>query len=111
MSLTETQYITLKDSIVHWERMRDNNPIEPMENPVGSYCACCKAYYNFSKYRRHRCNGCPIAEYTGYDNCIDTPWHGAFNAYANHGMDSEEFKVEAQKMINFMINILNGETK
>lgn len=98
----------LDSSIDHWKRMRDGKRRKTcslrsfiddgLEWPCAPDCALCR---NFS-LKNNSCNGCPIKEKTGKDDCDGTPYMDALNAYIRHGVDSEQFKAASQKMINFL---------
>lgn len=97
----------LESSIKHWERMRDgkrkkSKDIESsdgMEIPMADDCELC------AMFDCHVCEGCPVMENTGYDNCESTPYWNARAAWKECGIDSDEFKAAAQKMIDFLISL------
>lgn len=103
--MNEATKKALEDSIEHWRRMETGNRING-ETPHGSFCALCAMF--FSKYAK--CEGCPVAEDTGYPGCYETPYYAAktstliLSAYLaqDRGLDSEEFKLAAKEMREFL---------
>jgi len=96
----------LEQSIKHWERMRDgkrhktkddtDNSIDGLEVPMAEDCALCR------KFDCQICEGCPVMNKTGKDNCDGSPYWKARYAFNERGVDSPEFKAAAQKMIDFL---------
>lgn len=80
----------LKDSIKHWENLRDGNDYR-----VGpKHCALCTV---FSK---DVCIGCPIHYKTGEGGCVGTPYYD----YTKNPTDEN-----AQKEVDFLKDILIEE--
>lgn len=73
------QRIALQESIEHWrENVARHARGEEME--VGrEHCACC-AYSD--ALCGEECGGCPIAQYTGTDNCYRTPYYEVIHGRA-----------------------------
>ena len=66
----------VRQSIKHWERMRDADDFE--ERPISSECPLCNTYGEHIN-----CAGCPIAEAADASFCYRTPYIKAYNAFRN----------------------------
>lgn len=101
----------LKESIAHWERMRDGKRVETrnryavdgdLESIGPDDCALCNLFYKAG------CFECPIMEDTGESQCSNC----APYLYATHVLDrdflhdSPEFKRAAQEMIDYLKSLL-----
>ncbi len=93
----------LRESIAHWERMRDGKRIN-QETPQGKYCSLCKLFYRRDELRQ--CEGCPVRRKTSHDTCLNTPWEAANVAFNLVGPDSGIFKDAAAKMVDFLKSLL-----
>jgi len=95
-----------KKSIAHWERLasgqaRRGEWIGP------SHCSLCKLFI------AGECNGCPVAERTGYRYCDGTPY-GIVQAYVDARflrdrksiLNSKGFKSAARKELRFLKSLL-----
>jgi hypothetical protein len=71
--MDERTLTALKASIKHWEQ----NLVELDANKMTDmYCALCDMFVLSGE----DCNGCPVMEETGEDNCGNTPWADALLA-------------------------------
>lgn len=97
----------LKESIAHWERMRDGKQY-PGEAPDAIHCALCKLYYGDPE--EPSCVGCPIFEKTGLVDCNGTPFRSArkwwYTRNKPKDFDESEFKKAAQAMIDYLKSLL-----
>jgi hypothetical protein len=64
----------LRESIAHWERMRDDPDCG--EEPYDRDCALCAIYYDV-EYDEQKCMGCPVFESSGSRHCIASPYERA----------------------------------
>ena len=67
----------LDKSIEHWERVLQyvkaaDLPSLKKEGWSGNQCACCIEFIDNSE--DDDCLGCPVREYTGQPDCLNTPW-------------------------------------
>ena len=102
-SFTRDVYIMdcLDKSIEHWERILEfvkNKDVLGLkeEGWRGKSCACCAEFNDYSN--DYSCEGCPIMEYTGEFDCINTPWwqaNSALNAMVDNLFDSPSDALEA----------------
>lgn len=99
--MNELQTKRLKESIAHWERMRDDPECE--EVPCSADCPCCRQYQIISLL----CGECPIFEFTGKINCRRTPYGNAAIEFVRSGKKSSKFKEAAQAEIDFLNEVLN----
>lgn len=97
--MNKTQTKALKQSIKHWERMRDDP--EGKEEPFIDDCPCCQEFHTMC------CEGCPISEAVDDWGCDGTPYTFARGAFEEFGKDSPEFKEAAQAEIDFLNEVLN----
>ena len=70
----------LDESIEHWERVlqlvkSEDIPSLKEEGWNGDSCACCAEFIDDSE--DEDCIGCPVRNYTGQPDCLDTPWWNA----------------------------------
>ncbi len=86
----------LRESIAHWEEMRDYGT----GKPTASQCPLCIFFGN-------ACDECPIRMYTGYDSCRSTPYRLAETAWCELGTNSQAFKEAATKEIEFLQTVLS----
>lgn len=102
----------LRDSISHWERMRDN--IDCGESPYTGGCACCKHWYQTN------CHRCPVRLRTGVPGCggVSNPYAEAQRAWENasyHDRPVSAWKAASQAEIDFLRETLRmveaGEVK
>ena len=78
--MNEDQRKALQASIEHWrENVERYAKGEEMETG-GEYCACCT--YSDS-LKGEVCGGCPIAQYTGTDDCYRTPYYEVIHGRAS----------------------------
>ena len=89
----------LDESIKHWERVLEFVKNEDLpglreEGWAGKSCACCRDFLtNFDE-----CDGCPIMEYTGEQDCVSTPWwkaNVALYAMVDDLIDTTKDTIEA----------------
>ena len=92
MNRKEKQIYALEKSIEHWERLASGTE-EPGEEPTDIWCDCCKTFEN--------CDYCPIAEFTGHDQCFHTPYYNAAQAW--YLIKSKEDRTSLR------INMMNAE--
>lgn len=92
----------LKESIAHWERMRDGDAYGG-EEPTDLHCALCQLFNNENTSDVYRCEDCPIYEDTGRKFCSGTPYIKAQRLWAT---DNPKFPKEAQKMIDYLKSLL-----
>ena len=65
---TEQQKKALRGSIRKWVKIyKGTGHDEGTDN-----CPCCKIWHNLSDDKK--CVGCPISEFTGHDECSNTPY-------------------------------------
>ena len=95
----------LQASIRHWERMRDGKRRKmrddaagtmELEMPIGQHCGLCRATED--------CDDCPVASYGSA--CENTPFYEAEFAFHQAGPNSDEFKLEANKEVEFLKSLL-----
>jgi hypothetical protein len=82
--MNEDQREALQASIEHWrENVERHAKGEEME--IGSeYCACCEYSAGESKSSAIAfCDACPIAQYTGEDDCYKTPYYAVIRGKAS----------------------------
>lgn len=91
----------LKESIAHWERMRDNPGGN--EYPSAIHCPLCR------RYRAKECENCPIKEFIGQSYCAETPYYDAEDAHNYFSVRSLEWEEAAQKEIDFLQRVLNWQ--
>lgn len=92
----------LKESIAHWERMRDETN-GPGESIGHKSCSLCRLYSTLDSFRSGCCcDGCPVHQSTGKTFCQDTPYSDAFLAYKELGQPSPEFKEAATEEVKFL---------
>lgn len=112
-TLNDEQKVALQESIKHWERMRDDKCVDG-EASDSEGCACCEYANGLVEddegWGLNVCVGCPIYEYTGETDCIATPYYQARNIQNYHSGYSVGYKEDAQRMIDFMQNILDTST-
>lgn len=115
--MTEEQAI--KESIAHWERMRDGKRIKivlDLEEPSSGDCALCDYEYT-QKVDEHEsgtrwkdpCVFCPVYEKTGLAHCSGTPYLKAlmfWRAMPDKDNPTPEFKAAAQEEIGFLRKLL-----
>lgn len=79
------QRIALQESIEHWrENVARHARDEEME--IGAdHCACCE--YSSTLYYKGDtedfCDACPIAQYSGEDDCARTPYYAVIHGSAS----------------------------
>ncbi len=101
--MTKETEQALRESVAHWERMRDGTTIG-FESPHGTYCALCR--YFFKDYKGGPCAQCPVKLKTLETHCENTPWKTANEAWIMNGPHSQAFKDAADKMIDFLKSLL-----
>ena len=70
----------VRQSIKHWERMRDADDFE--ERPISSECPLCNTYGEHIT-----CAGCPIAKAVKDYSCGGTPYTNAYGAFRDAKAD------------------------
>jgi len=94
------QRIALQESIEHWrENVARHARGEEME--IGAdYCACC--IYSVEQAELagggEFCSECPIAQYTGEDDCYNTPYYEVI-----HG------RVPPTEMLDWLVKLEAGD--
>lgn len=122
-SKAATDARALRESIAHWERMRDD-PLGCEDKTGATQCALCKLYLFepggdfFRRPSEKQCEGCPIRKATGLQWCNGTPYEEAAEAFwkmralVEDGycdpdeLDTRPFAEKAQAMIEFMEGLL-----
>lgn len=103
MNKKETQIYALEKSIEHWERLA-NGTYEPKEEPTATWCDCCIEYGK-------DCKNCPIMEFTGKIDCINTPFYKAAKTwrliYQQGGARTPERINEMNAEVDFLKTVLN----
>jgi hypothetical protein len=69
----------LKASIRHWERMRKD---WTSEKPSADNCPLCRMFNGETTEEVERCVGCPVAEFTNAELCLNTPYNAAHDIYS-----------------------------
>ena len=108
----------LKDSIAHWERMRDGGRLTYGETPMGSECALCDRFVRNAGYdsgcfgascTRSDGEQCPVLAKTGEPYCRNSPWATAKVAFFN--LSDHAWRLAAQDEIDFLKSLLpEGES-
>lgn len=76
VTLNEEQRKALQESIEHWRDNVERHARGESMNLGSEYCACC-AYADSLHPNGDgtSCDGCPISQYTGKDDCLRTPYY------------------------------------
>ena len=101
----------LKKSIEHWERLASGQ-LKRGEWIGPDHCSLCKLFYDGG------CNGCPVAEKTGYNDCQTTPYDiviayvdACFGLDRESILNSKGFKSAARKELRFLKSLLPKQRK
>src|SRR3990172_5751461 len=96
----------LKKSILHWGRLASGQ-VRRGEWIGPDHCALCKLFI------AGECNGCPVAERTGYNYCDGTPYEivatyidSCFCLDKKSILNSKGFKSAARKELRFLKSLL-----
>ena len=93
----------LEASIKHWqENVAAVTPDDASTN--GEDCALCDLFFEYD------CIGCPVRERTGEEDCLDSPYHLANNAYGEWYFHNDEdskaaWRKAAQAELDFLISL------
>jgi len=103
-----TKLAALKESIRKWEFIvsalsRHSNYI--LDGGVYS-CALCQLYP--PNRNAASCEGCPVAEYTGKHECVNTPYH---DFRASFSSDKIKYAKQEVAFLKKLIPIVKAETK
>ena len=90
----------LKESIKHWERMRDGTYAED-EHTGSDDCACCNHWF----WGDPVCSGCPIAAYEGSVFCRNTPYD-SISSYVRDYRSTSTFRSLAAVEVRFLREVL-----
>src|SRR5690242_9276755 len=105
--MDEKTLTALKESIAHWERnVAAETPAEA--STLSDDCALCDLFCPFGL----RCNGCPVREKTGMNQCRDTPFYDAHEAHLSwqHADGTREnWQLAAQRELDFLKSLLPTE--
>lgn len=74
--------------------------LRPSWGLASNTCALCQIYVEVN----NECNGCPIMEITGRNNCNNTPW---YDAKAELSLSSKNV-YHTNREIRFLISLLPG---
>jgi hypothetical protein len=94
--------IALKDSIEHWKRLESGTQ-GVCESLTSADCALCLIFNN-SDNPKMDCEGCPVANKSGYAQCNNTPYYNARDLWK-----TPQFPAAARKMREFLENLLPKE--
>ena len=95
--------LALDLAIAHWARLRDGKEHSD-EGPWASDCALCQLFV----LDTNTCEGCPIAEATGVDECHATPYDFAFRAWRHRDTAPLAWRAAAEEMHDFLVSIKEG---
>ncbi len=90
----------LKASIAHWNRLATGTTVE-FETIYSDDCSLCEKFHKHVD-QRAVCDGCPVKNKTGYNECRRSPWVAAKNAKLKYGMTSNEFARAAAKFRDWL---------
>lgn len=107
MKWTDEQKKALRESIAHWEQMREyRKPLpDEYEKPWAESCECCRLF------DRDDCAKCPIPNVSGKANCRGTPFweaNGVFFAWLDGLTDRRTWVRAATKEIDFLKKVLEA---
>lgn len=103
----------LKESIAHWERMRDN-PVDCGEAPYADDCPLCRVFWQVPTISASCCN-CPVFSRTRKSGCVGTPYTRAEKVHRgiHYRLDNPEYMQvwtdSANDEINFLKSLLPQE--
>lgn len=95
----------LKESIQHWERMRDGKQLQ-YEVPTADCCPLCDLYSPIDADDCDRCIGCPVFFKTMRKSCYGSPYYEAYHAWEWRFERPESWKPAAQSEIDFLKSLL-----
>ena len=101
--MDDKTYDALIASIRKWQNLADPETPLPVKRPDGDDCPLCDLFYS----NNIRCKGCPVAEATGFSNCIRTPYFDA--SLAHLGGASAQFKHHAKRESDFLRALVPAE--
>lgn len=101
MNSKYVQKLALKASIKKWKK--NLKLVERKELPIlgGHDCPCCRVY------KDPPCEGCPVFEYTGNDQCYGTPYGQVCNE-AVENPDWRALKAAVVDEVHFLEKVLNS---
>jgi hypothetical protein len=108
----------LEKSIKHWEEnleqliynKKNNRGLIENINIFTSGCALCQMFYNKKVDDEGYCcgcYGCPVAEYTGENNCEESPWEDVRDWWNYDGVYEQGVEV-ITKQIEFLKSLRNN---
>lgn len=80
--MNEGQRKALQASIEHWRENVERHAKGAAMFTGSEHCACC-AYSEFASAGGDFCSECPIAQYTGEDDCHKTPYYAVIRGKAS----------------------------
>jgi hypothetical protein len=96
----------LKGSIRHWEEnLAAETPDDAHTGP--SHCLLCRRFH-----MNPNCEGCPVSQYTGQNNCHGTPYvmadrrHRFWNSMPDSDEYKERWREAAQAELDFLKSLL-----
>jgi len=97
---TKQAFVALKKNIKRWENIRDKK-----ENFFGSDCPLCTLIHKNSETD---CEGCPIEQYTGIDDCRSTPYYDFVDKFYTYYGCKFAYGVmsAAQEEVDFLKKVL-----
>jgi len=108
----ETDIRLLKESIAHWERMRDQEEPDVEERPSSKHCSLCEEYFDQEVSGTAMCSMCPISAHVSSKLCRHTPFTAAGSSYTTWsalGITMRpQWRYKAQKEIDFLNEVLTG---
>jgi len=112
MAKQETDIRLLKESIAHWERMRDQDEPDADEQPVSDHCSLCEEYLDQEVSGTAPCSMCPISAHVSSNLCRHTPLNVAgpsHLAWSALGITMRpQWRYKAQEEIDFLNRVLVG---
>jgi len=95
----KTRLGALKESIKKWKWLSEQKGLQEVQID-GMSCALCKVYVY-----KGNCMGCPVAEATGEDFCVDTPLDSFVDAQDKNARNSVLQSI-AMKEAKFLESLL-----
>ena len=96
----------LKESIAHWERLRDDKRLKG-ETPGSHHCELCGLFFAIPGSARICQEGCPVFDATKRDQCVGSPYYRAALAW-RYWKDGDWSKEQAEPLIQAEIDFLKS---